>query len=32
MDYETTEDELFRAFNCACGSVSCRGQIKGKAP
>ena len=30
MDYETTEDELFRAFNCACGASSCRGLIRGR--
>ncbi len=30
MDYETTEDELFRQFDCSCGSDSCRGRIRGK--
>lgn len=31
MDYETTEDELFRSFDCHCGSPRCRGSIKGRA-
>lgn len=31
MDYETTEDELFRSFECQCGSSNCRGHIKGRA-
>jgi len=31
MDYETTEDELFRSFNCQCGSSKCRSVIKGRA-
>jgi tyrocidine synthetase-3 len=31
MDYETTEDELFRSFMCLCGSKQCRGMIQGKA-
>lgn len=30
MDYETTEDELFRSFNCGCGASACRGAIKGR--
>lgn len=30
MDYETTEDTLFRPFVCQCGSAKCRGTIKGK--
>ena len=29
MDYETTEEELFRQFHCCCGSPSCRGAIRG---
>ncbi len=31
MDYETTEDELFRPFFCGCGAASCRGWIRGRA-
>jgi hypothetical protein len=27
MDYDETEDVLFRAFNCCCGSTQCRGTI-----
>ncbi|HPH01807.1 MAG TPA: SET domain-containing protein-lysine N-methyltransferase [Spirochaetota bacterium] len=30
MDYETTEDVLFRPFHCACGAPECRGLIRGK--
>jgi tyrocidine synthetase-3 len=30
MDYETTEDELFRAFRCGCGAANCRGFIRGR--
>jgi len=30
MDYEETEDELFKAFECSCGSPVCRGSILGK--
>lgn len=30
MDYETTEDHLFRGFHCACGRPNCRGWIKGR--
>lgn len=30
MDYESTEDELFRSFYCCCGSTHCRGEIRGK--
>ncbi|NQD36976.1 SET domain-containing protein-lysine N-methyltransferase [Permianibacter sp. IMCC34836] len=30
MDYETTEDELFRSFYCGCGASSCRGWIRGR--
>jgi hypothetical protein len=29
MDYETTEEELFRQFHCCCGSPNCRGLIRG---
>lgn len=30
MDYDETEDVLFRAFECCCGSTRCRGSIGGK--
>ncbi|CAM3870845.1 SET domain-containing protein-lysine N-methyltransferase [Alicyclobacillus pomorum] len=30
MDYESTEDQLFRSFHCQCGSYQCRGHIVGK--
>lgn len=30
MDYETTEDDLFRKFYCACGAKNCRLTIRGK--
>lgn len=30
MDYETTEDILFRPFFCSCQSEYCRGWIRGK--
>lgn len=30
MDYNSTEDILFRSFNCECGSVNCQGEIKGR--
>ena len=30
MDYETTEDILWRNFECCCGTRSCRGLIKGR--
>jgi len=30
MDYESTEDELFRSFQCRCGAPDCRGLIRGK--
>jgi len=30
MDYETTEDELFRPFFCGCGAATCRGWIRGR--
>ena len=31
MDYETTEDELFRSFDCGCGAAECRGYISGRS-
>ncbi|UVI28638.1 SET domain-containing protein-lysine N-methyltransferase [Paenibacillus spongiae] len=31
MDYETTEDILFRQFVCECGSPKCRGLISGRS-
>jgi len=31
MDYETTEDVLFRPFHCGCGSAKCRGLIQGRS-
>jgi uncharacterized protein len=30
MDYESTEDQLFRHFSCCCGAVHCRGEIHGR--
>lgn len=30
MDYETTEDELYRPFICGCGAPGCRGVIRGR--
>jgi hypothetical protein len=30
MDYDETEDILFRAFDCRCGSPNCRGTVGGK--
>jgi hypothetical protein len=30
MDYESTEDELYRSFNCCCGAAGCRGFISGR--
>jgi len=30
MDYDETEDILFRAFPCCCGSDRCRGTIGGR--
>ena len=30
MDYETTEDSLYRSFVCECGSENCRGLIAGR--
>ncbi|HRT33957.1 MAG TPA: hypothetical protein P5023_05925 [Bacteroidales bacterium] len=29
MDYETTESQLYRSFDCSCGSEKCRGKITG---
>ena len=31
MDYESTEDLLFKPFECACGAPACRGWIAGRA-
>jgi len=30
MDYESTEDELFRSFICGCKANNCRGYITGR--
>jgi hypothetical protein len=30
MDYESTEDELYRHFDCCCGAPACRGRIRGR--
>ena len=30
MDYDETEDILFRAFHCSCGSPNCRGYVAGR--
>ena len=30
MDYESTEDELYRHFDCCCGAADCRGRIRGR--
>lgn len=30
MDYDETEDVLFRAFDCSCGAPQCRGHIAGR--
>ena len=30
MDYESTEDVLFRSFECQCGAPNCKKLIKGK--
>lgn len=30
MDYESTEDSLYRRFRCICGSTRCRGTIRGR--
>lgn len=31
MDYEQTEDVLYRPFVCGCGAPTCRGLIQGRA-
>lgn len=30
MDYDETEDYLFKAFECRCGAADCRGYIAGR--
>lgn len=30
MDYDETEDYLFRAFACCCGADNCRGYVAGR--
>lgn len=30
MDYDETEDVLFRSFECRCGAASCRGHVAGR--
>lgn len=30
MDYASTEDVLYKQFQCSCGSANCRGWIHGK--
>jgi len=30
MDYDETEDVLFRAFDCRCGAENCRGYVAGR--
>ncbi|MCA9241500.1 MAG: hypothetical protein KDA37_14925 [Planctomycetales bacterium] len=30
MDYDETEDFLYRAFDCKCGAVGCRGYVAGR--
>jgi hypothetical protein len=30
MDYESTEDKLYRSFHCQCGSRNCRKLILGR--
>jgi uncharacterized protein len=29
MDYASTEEYLYRTFECSCGAVNCRGVVKG---
>jgi uncharacterized protein len=29
MDYASTEEELYRTFECSCGAPNCRGMVKG---
>lgn len=31
IDYDATEDVLFKPFHCSCGAVNCRGYIQGRA-
>ena len=31
MDYDQTEEVLFRAFECCCGAPNCRGMIRGSS-
>ncbi|QDU57337.1 SET domain-containing protein-lysine N-methyltransferase [Aeoliella mucimassa] len=31
MDYDETEDVLYRPFPCSCGAENCRGYIAGRA-
>jgi len=31
MDYEQTEDVLYRPFTCECGAANCKGLITGRA-
>lgn len=30
MDYASTEDFLFRSFQCSCGAPNCRGYVTGR--
>lgn len=30
MDYDLTEDYLFKAFECSCGANNCRGYVAGR--
>ena len=30
MDYDETEDILFRAFPCSCGAINCRSYVAGR--
>lgn len=32
LDYNDTEDTLFKAFQCQCGAAQCQGWIEGKNP
>lgn len=31
IDYDATEDVLFKPFHCSCGAARCRGFIQGRA-
>lgn len=31
MDYDATEDILYRPFSCRCGATNCRGYVAGRA-